>query len=218
MVAALAGEGEFVAGFEVKIAIGSNSIAGLDIHIVFGFDIDAAIEAFQFGIVFQHRVAQGSQAAVAAAEVEVAAVGFEVHGAALYMAVVGMMQPATVNREHAVGFEGVLNGLNRTHNLDIYVTGSNSKFLSSDILTEFRGRGDEVRVYPLSFSEYLSAYDGDKYDAWQDYYTYGGLPLILTRKTDELKETLRKMIIIDPENPEVNQTAKKMELLSGSEE
>ena len=86
-----------------------------------------------------------------------------------------------------IGFEGVLNGLNRNHNLDIYVTGSNSKFLSSDILTEFRGRGDEVRVYPLSFSEYLSAHDGDKYDAWQDYYTYGGLPLILTRKTDELK-------------------------------
>lgn len=85
------------------------------------------------------------------------------------------------------GFEGVLNGLNRNQNLDIYVTGSNSKFLSSDILTEFRGRGDEVRVYPLSFSEYLSAYDGDIYAAWQDYYTYGGLPLILTRKTDELK-------------------------------
>ncbi len=85
------------------------------------------------------------------------------------------------------GFEGVLNGLNRRSNLDIYVTGSNSKFLSSDILTEFRGRGDEVRVYPLSFAEYLSAYQGDKYDAWLDYYTYGGLPLILTRQTDELK-------------------------------
>jgi len=85
------------------------------------------------------------------------------------------------------GFEGVLNGLNRRPNLDIYVTGSNSKFLSSDILTEFRGRGDEVRVYPLSFSEYMPAYQGDKYDAWLDYYTYGGLPLILTRKTDELK-------------------------------
>ncbi|MDR0948342.1 MAG: ATP-binding protein [Lachnospiraceae bacterium] len=85
------------------------------------------------------------------------------------------------------GFEGVLNSLNRNPNLDIYVTGSNSKFLSSDILTEFRGRGDEVRIYPLSFSEYLSAYDGDKQDAWLDYYTYGGLPLILTRKTDELK-------------------------------
>lgn len=85
------------------------------------------------------------------------------------------------------GFEGVLNGLNRRENLDIYVTGSNSKFLSSDVLTEFRGRGDEVRVYPLSFSEYLSAWHGDRYDAWNDYYTYGGLPLILSRKTDELK-------------------------------
>ena len=85
------------------------------------------------------------------------------------------------------GFERVLNGLNRHSNLDIYVTGSNSKFLSSDILTEFRGRGDEVHVYPLSFSEYISVYQGYKYDAWLDYYTYGGLPLILTRKTDELK-------------------------------
>ncbi len=84
-------------------------------------------------------------------------------------------------------FEAVLNGLNRLDNVDIYVTGSNSKFLSSDVLTEFRGRGDEVRVYPLSFSEYVSAYSGDKYDAWVDYYTYGGLPLILSRKTDELK-------------------------------
>ncbi len=85
------------------------------------------------------------------------------------------------------GFEAVLNGLNRRENLDIYVTGSNSKFLSSDILTEFRGRGDEVRVYPLSFSEYVSAYPGDRYEAWNDYYTYGGLPLILSRRTDELK-------------------------------
>lgn len=84
-------------------------------------------------------------------------------------------------------FEAVLNGLNRRDNVDIYVTGSNSKFLSSDVLTEFRGRGDEVRVYPLSFSEYVSVYPGDKYDAWVDYYTYGGLPLILSRKTDELK-------------------------------
>ena len=84
-------------------------------------------------------------------------------------------------------FEAVLNGLNRRENVDIYVTGSNSKFLSSDILTEFRGRGDEVRVYPLSFSEYVSAYPGDKYDAWIDYFTYGGLPQILSRKTDELK-------------------------------
>ncbi|MCD8006980.1 MAG: ATP-binding protein [Oscillospiraceae bacterium] len=85
------------------------------------------------------------------------------------------------------GFEGVLNGLNRRENLDIYVTGSNSKFLSTDILTEFRGRGDEVRVYPLSFSEYLSAYHGDRYDAWRDYCTYGGLPRVLSMQKPELK-------------------------------
>lgn len=85
------------------------------------------------------------------------------------------------------GFEKVLNGLSRLENLDIYVTGSNSKFLSSDILTEFRGRGDEVRVYPLSFSEFVSAYDGSVEEAWYQYVTYGGLPLILTRKTPEQK-------------------------------
>lgn len=85
------------------------------------------------------------------------------------------------------GFEKVLNGLNRYENLDIYVTGSNSKFLSTDILTEFRGRGDEVRVYPLSFSEYTSAFDGSIDEAWYNYLTYGGLPLILTRNTPEQK-------------------------------
>ena len=85
------------------------------------------------------------------------------------------------------GFEKVLNGLNRRANLDIYVTGSNSKFLSTDILTEFRGRGDEVRIYPLSFAEYDSAYEGSSQEAWADYFTYGGLPLILSRKTDEQK-------------------------------
>ena len=85
------------------------------------------------------------------------------------------------------GFEKVLNGLNRLENLDIYVTGSNSRFLSSDILTEFRGRGDEVRVYPLSFSEFVSAYDGSAEEAWYQYAAYGGLPLILTRKTPEQK-------------------------------
>ena len=85
------------------------------------------------------------------------------------------------------GFESVLNGLARKENLDIYVTGSNSKFLSSDILTEFRGRGDEIRVYPLSFSEYVSAFSGDKHDAWREYMMYGGLPLILSCNTDEQK-------------------------------
>lgn len=85
------------------------------------------------------------------------------------------------------GFEGVLNGLSRKNNLDIYVTGSNSKFLSSDIITEFRGRGDEIRVYPLSFSEFSSAFKGDFSAAWKEYMTYGGLPLILAKKTDEEK-------------------------------
>lgn len=82
---------------------------------------------------------------------------------------------------------GVLNGLLRLRNVDIYITGSNSRFLSTDVLTEFRGRGDEVRVHPLSFAEFYSVYDGDKYDAFDEYSTYGGLPLVLTRKGDREK-------------------------------
>lgn len=83
-------------------------------------------------------------------------------------------------------FTDLINGLLHIENLDIYVTGSNSKFLSSDILTEFRGRGDEIHVYPLSFAEFNTAYD-DCRTAWKDFYTYGSLPLILSRKSDELK-------------------------------
>lgn len=86
-----------------------------------------------------------------------------------------------------ITFYDVLNGLMRIRNADIYVTGSNSRMLSTDVLTEFRGRGDEVRVQPLVFSEYMQAYDGDKFDGWLDYYTYGGLPAILERKTDSQK-------------------------------
>lgn len=84
-------------------------------------------------------------------------------------------------------FEGVLNGFLYERNLDVYVTGSNSKFLSTDIITEFRGRGDEIKVFPLSFSEYASAFEGEKKDAWNEYIMYGGLPLILSKKTDEQK-------------------------------
>ncbi len=84
-------------------------------------------------------------------------------------------------------FESVLNGFLYEKNLDVYVTGSNSKFLSSDIITEFRGRGDEIRVFPLSFSEFVNAYKGDKIEAWNEYILYGGLPLILSKKTDEEK-------------------------------
>lgn len=79
---------------------------------------------------------------------------------------------------------GILNGLLRRTNVDVYITGSNSKFLSSDVMTEFRGRGDEVRVYPLSFAEFFSVYEGDKYEAFNEYSTYGGLPLILSRRRD----------------------------------
>ncbi len=85
------------------------------------------------------------------------------------------------------GFEEVLNLLLHKDNVDIYVTESNSKFLSHDILTEFRGRGDEVHVFPLSFNEYMSVYEGDRYQGWADYLTYGGLPLILSLKTEEQK-------------------------------
>ena len=77
-------------------------------------------------------------------------------------------------------FEEVLNSLLRMSNIDVYVTGSNSKFLSSDIVTEFRGRGDEIRIYPLSFAEFYSVYDGDYDDAWDDYMIYGGLPQIVS--------------------------------------
>ena len=84
-------------------------------------------------------------------------------------------------------FEEVLNSLMHIKNTDIYVTGSNSRFLSSDVITEFRGRGDEVHVYPLSFKEYVSAYDGTIDEAWDDYFNYGGMPLILSYKTADAK-------------------------------
>ena len=87
----------------------------------------------------------------------------------------------------AAGFVFVLNGLLYEKNIDVYVTGSNSRFLSSDIITEFRGRGDEIRIYPLSFAEFVNAYDGNRYEAWNEYVTYGGMPLILKQKTDEQK-------------------------------
>lgn len=82
-------------------------------------------------------------------------------------------------------FEDVLNSLLHISNADVYVTGSNSKFLSSDVITQFRGRGDEIHVYPLSFSEYLPAYQGTEDEAWDDYLVYGGLPLVLTMNDPE---------------------------------
>lgn len=84
-------------------------------------------------------------------------------------------------------FEEVLNSLLHIRNADIYVTGSNSKFLSKDVITEFRGRGDEIHIYPLSFKEFMEAYDGDMYRGWAEYVVYGGLPLTVTMKTEEQK-------------------------------
>ncbi|WP_294562135.1 ATP-binding protein, partial [uncultured Traorella sp.] len=89
-------------------------------------------------------------------------------------------------------FEEVLNSLLRLNNIDVYVTGSNSKFLSSDIVTEFRGRGDEIRIYPLSFAEFYSAYDGEYDDAWNEYMTYGGLPQIVGLKSERQKSDYLK--------------------------
>ena len=84
-------------------------------------------------------------------------------------------------------FESVVNGFMHIPNADIYVTGSNSKFLSSDVVTEFRGRGDEIRVYPLNFSEFYSAYGGDFNNAWLMFCNYGGMPLCLSMQTQEDK-------------------------------
>ena len=92
-------------------------------------------------------------------------------------------------------FSELMNSLSQIPNLDVYVTGSNSKFLSSDILTEFRGRGDEVRVYPLSFSEFYSAKGGDKYEAWDEYHIYGGMPALFERETEEQKSEYLKNLM-----------------------
>ncbi len=99
-------------------------------------------------------------------------------------------------------FESVLNSLARKKNVDAYVTGSNAKFLSKDIITEFRGRGDEVHMYPLTFAEYMSVYSGDQTSAWRDYVLYGGLPLIFSfdtpdQKSDFLKSLFEETYISD---------------------
>lgn len=91
-------------------------------------------------------------------------------------------------------FESVLNSLLRRKNIDVYVTGSNAKFLSKDVITEFRGRGDEVHLYPLTFAEYMSVYSGDRTSAWRDYVIYGGLPLIFSFETPEQKSDFLKAL------------------------
>ena len=93
-----------------------------------------------------------------------------------------------------ITFYDALNDLRSLTNLDVYVTGSNSKMLSSDILTEFRGRSDEIHVHPLSFAEYYSAVGGDKNEAFDDYAFYGGMPLILSRPDDGAKMNYLKSL------------------------
>lgn len=99
-------------------------------------------------------------------------------------------------------FVDVLNGFLHIKNADVYVTGSNSRFLSTDVITEFRGRGDEVRIYPLTFAEFYSARGGDKYEAWEEYCTYGGLPQIISfandaQKADYLVKLFNETYILD---------------------
>lgn len=91
-------------------------------------------------------------------------------------------------------FEAILNSLTRMKNLDVYVTGSNARFLSKDVITEFRGRGDEVHMYPLSFAEFMSVYPGTKQDGWNEYMLYGGLPLVLSFTTPDQKIAFLKSL------------------------
>lgn len=99
-------------------------------------------------------------------------------------------------------FEDVLNSLMHIKNADVYVTGSNSKFLSTDVITEFRGRGDEIHVFPLSFKEFFSVYEGSVYQAWDDYFNYGGMPYVVhldtkKKKEDYVKSLFEKVYISD---------------------
>ncbi|MBO4220134.1 MAG: ATP-binding protein [Clostridia bacterium] len=111
-------------------------------------------------------------------------------------------------------FESVLNGYLRKKNLDLYVTGSNSRFLSSDILTEFEGRGDEIHVLPLSFSEYASAFSGSREEAYEQYSMFGGLPLLFSMKTDEQKT---KHLISQAENVYIRDVISRNNLRDSSD-
>lgn len=101
--------------------------------------------------------------------------------------VASIKNPYLDDPEEKIGFVDVVLGLMKKPNVDVYVTGSNSKMLSSDIMTEFRGRGDEVRISPLSFQEFYAAYEGDKHQAWHEYFVYGGMPFLMRLKTHQAK-------------------------------
>ena len=103
-----------------------------------------------------------------------------------------IQNPYVDNPDAKISFIDVVLGFMQMKNADVYVTGSNSRMLSSDILTQFRDRGDEIRVYPLSFAEFYHEYKGDKRGAWQDYYTYGGMPFVTSLETHEEKSRYLK--------------------------
>ena len=103
-----------------------------------------------------------------------------------------IQNPYVEDIEAKIGFVDVLLGLMKIKNVDLYVTGSNSRMLSSDILTEFKDRGDEIRINPLTYSEFYAAFEGDKRYAWREYYTYGGMPLVLSKKSHEEKSKYLK--------------------------
>lgn len=127
--------------------------------------------------------------------------------------------PHVVCPNEKLTFIDVVLGLMKLPNADIYVTGSNSKMLSSDILTQFRDRGDEIRVNPLSFAEVYEHYDGDRRGAWRDYYTYGGMPLVWTMESHEeksryLRDLFERTYIKDVlERHQINNDAEVLEIL-----
>lgn len=113
-----------------------------------------------------------------------------------------IQNPYVDDADAKIGFVDVLLGIMKIKNVDLYVTGSNSRMLSSDILTEFKDRGDEIRVNPLTYREYYDAFPGEKRYAWREYYTYGGMPLVLSKQTHEekskyLKDLFTKTYISD---------------------
>ncbi|MGN1261776.1 MAG: ATP-binding protein, partial [Candidatus Enteromonas sp.] len=108
--------------------------------------------------------------------------------------VADIQNPFVDDPQARITFVDVVLGLMQMENVDVYVTGSNSKMLSSDILTQFRGRGDEIRLYPLSYAEFHEGYEGDKRKAWQEYFTYGGMPRVWSLPTHEERSKYLKQL------------------------
>lgn len=125
-----------------------------------------------------------------------------------------IQNPYVDDPEAKITFVDVVLGFMKIKNADIYITGSNSRMLSSDILTQFRDRGDEIRVYPLSFSEFYEKYEGDKRGAWQEYYTYGGMPLVVTMDSHERKSKYLRDLF---ERTYIKDVLERNKILNGEE-